>query len=137
MRLSAFIPRKSCFYARLPGFLLVAIGSICAFAYNQGNRLPQDQCAKKETRTFPEPGWVEVRFTDDSNLKLALKIERVDLHTPYGKLQITIADIRRIEFATRIPVDVAARVDAAVAHLGNNQYRVREAATIELKRLSE
>jgi hypothetical protein len=80
---------------------------------------------------------VAIRFTDDSNLKLSLQIESIELHTPHGRLNIPLAEIRRVEFATRIPADAVGRVDSAVAGLGSDQFRVREAAMAELRALGE
>src|SRR5262249_17206550 len=48
------------------------------------------------------PAAVEVRFVDGSSLKLAVLDERLELNTPYGKLQIPVADIRQIDFGRRI-----------------------------------
>lgn len=80
---------------------------------------------------------VEVRFTDNSVLKLAIKEERIDLATPYGKLAIPTADIRRIEFGLRIPEETQKKIDAALDDLGNSQYRRRETASGTLLSLRE
>src|SRR5690242_18829304 len=48
-------------------------------------------------------GLVEVRFTDGSTLKVKLRDEKLELQTPYGKLLIPAADVRQIDFATRVP----------------------------------
>jgi hypothetical protein len=83
----------------------------------------------------PEP--VEVRFTDASSLRLTLREERVEVITRYGRLTIPIADVRRIEFATRLPDDVAQQVEAAVNSLGDPQAKVRDAASAELRKHRE
>lgn len=80
---------------------------------------------------------VEVRFTDSSVMKLSIRDDRVDFKTEYGKLSIPVADIKRIEFGMRIPDDVQKRVDAAIADLGNAQFRRREAAGTILLGLRE
>jgi hypothetical protein len=78
---------------------------------------------------------VEVRFIDDSKLKLTLTDARVELNTPYGALSVPVGDIRRIEFATRISEDEARRIETAAANLGSPQFRVREQAGVELIQL--
>jgi hypothetical protein len=79
------------------------------------------------------PGSVEVRFTDNSRLKLILRDERLPVESPYGKLSIPVAEIRQIDFATtRLAEETAKRIEAAVSDLGNSQFKVREAATAEL-----
>ncbi|QJW96650.1 LCCL domain-containing protein [Frigoriglobus tundricola] len=75
----------------------------------------------------------EVKCIDDSNIKLKLLDEKLELVTKHGVLQIPVADVRRIEFANRVPADVAEKVLAAVAKLGHADFAVREAATVELK----
>src|SRR5438034_338403 len=50
----------------------------------------------------PQPGQVEARFADDSSLKMTLREEFVEIVTVYGKLRVPIAEIKQIEFATRI-----------------------------------
>jgi hypothetical protein len=84
-----------------------------------------------------EPGAVEVHFNDNSVLRLTLHEQKLELITPYGRLLIPAADIRRVEFATRITDDVAKRIEAAVANLGSASYKARESATAELLKLRE
>src|SRR6516165_1717666 len=60
------------------------------------------------------PAEVEVRYVDDSAMKLKLLDERLDLHTKYGTLSIPTADVRRIEFAARTPPEIADKITAAV-----------------------
>jgi hypothetical protein len=80
---------------------------------------------------------LEVRFTDNSVMKLAIKDERIAVTTPYGKLNIPVADIRRIEFGLRVSDEVAKRIEAAVADLGHPEFRNREAASAILFGLRE
>jgi hypothetical protein len=77
-------------------------------------------------------GAVEVRFTDNSVLKLTLREEALTIVTPYGKLTVPVGDVQKIEFATRLPDDVAKRIDAAVARLGSADFKEREQAGAEL-----
>jgi hypothetical protein len=91
----------------------------------------------KTARETAEPAPVEVRFTDDSVLKLSLRDKVIRLNTRYGKLCIPVNDIRYIDFATRIPDAVARRIEIAVDSLGSPQYRIREAAGAELLELRE
>jgi LCCL domain len=84
-----------------------------------------------------EPGAVEARFADGSTLKLTLKDEKLELTTAYGKLSIPVADVRRIDFGTRIPDDVAKKVDAAIANLASDNFQTREDASALLLKLAE
>lgn len=85
----------------------------------------------------PPAGAVEVHFTDGSVLKLLLRDARVEVTTPYGKLLIPVADVQQVEFATRLPEDVARRIDAAVADLGSSDYPRRQAAETDLLKQRE
>jgi hypothetical protein len=83
-----------------------------------------------KSRAFAE---AEVKYVDDSNMKLKLLDEKLELVTKHGVLQIAVTDVRRIEFANRVPADVAEKVMLAVAKLNHSDFKVREAATAELK----
>lgn len=83
------------------------------------------------------PGTMEVRFTDNSVLKLVIKEERIDVATPYGKLSIPVADIEKVEFGLRVPEEMRRKIEAAIADLGDPQFRRREAATAILLGLRE
>jgi hypothetical protein len=80
---------------------------------------------------------VEVRFTDNSMLKLVIKEERIEFMTQYGKLSIPANEIRRIEFGLRVPEETQKRIEAALTDLGNSQYRRRETASAILLGLRE
>lgn len=80
-----------------------------------------------------EDGDVEVKCIDNSVMRLKLLDDKVELVTRHGVLRIATAEIRRIEFSTRIPTDVAEKVAAAIGRLNHSDFKVREAATEELK----
>jgi hypothetical protein len=84
-----------------------------------------------------EPGAVEVAFTDGSNLKMVLRDDKIALTTPHGRLLIAVADIQRIEFATRLAEEDEKRIHVAVADLGDTEFRKREAAGVALLKLRE
>jgi len=130
-------PHFSSFWAKPALFVL-----LCAFLFLiPGPARPEplrsaDEPTSKSPKTHPET-YVEVRFTDNSVLKLAIREEKIDFQTQYGKLQIPLADIRKIEFGLRVPDEISRRVEAAVDDLGNQQYRRREAAGAILLGLRE
>jgi hypothetical protein len=98
---------------------------------------PGDKEASKETTKPAEAGPLEVRFNDGSVLKMTFKDEKIEVVTPYGKLLVPVADVYKIDFATRIPEADAKRVEAALAKLGSSEFDEREAATAELLKLRE
>jgi hypothetical protein len=77
----------------------------------------------------------EVRCVDDSVLKLKILDERLNVSTRYGSLQVPVADIRRIEFATRVTPEVADRVSLLISNLNHPDFDAREKATAELREL--
>lgn len=79
----------------------------------------------------------EVKYVDDSSMKLKLLDEKLEVVTKHGVLQVAVADIRRIDFASRVPADVAEKVMLAIAKLNHSDFKVREDATSELKALRE
>jgi hypothetical protein len=94
--------------------------------------------ATADENAKPIPGAVEVRFIDDSTMKLILaKDQRIDLITPYGKLVIPALDVRRIDFGLHITEDLARKIDAAIADLGHIEFRRRENAAEALLALRE
>jgi hypothetical protein len=99
-----------------------------------GGAAPKEK-PEEVTARPAEAGPVEVHFTDDSRLKVRLRDEKIELQTPYGKLLIPAADIRRIEFATRLSDETAKKIDAAVVGLGSNEFKTREQASAELAAL--
>jgi hypothetical protein len=80
---------------------------------------------------------VEVRCLDDSTMKLKLLDERLEVVTKYGKLEIPATDIRRIEFAARVPSEVTARVSLLISNLNHPDFEMREKATAELREFKE
>ena len=90
--------------------------------------------ASKSTRAGVD---AEVKYTDDSSMKLKLLDERLELVTKHGVLLIAASDIRRIEFASRVPPEVAEKVFIAIGKLNHSDFDVREAATEELKEYRE
>jgi hypothetical protein len=80
-----------------------------------------------------EEGNVEVKCIDNSVIRLKLLDEKVELVTKHGVLRIAVADIRRIEFSTRIRPEVAEKVATAISRLNHSDFKVREAATEKLK----
>src|SRR4051794_7920803 len=76
---------------------------------------------------------VEVKYVDESTMKLKLLDDKLELSTKYGVLHVAVADVRRIDFASRVPADVAEKVTLAISKLNHPDFKVREAATNELK----
>lgn len=79
-----------------PAALLVASFVLLPFATTAA---PPQLSANVTGPTGPE---IDVKFIDGSTLKVKLLDETVDLVTKHGTLKIATADIKKIDFATRI-----------------------------------
>jgi hypothetical protein len=93
--------------------------------------------AVEASKPAVEPGAVEVRFTERSVLKLKLLDEKVAITTPYGNLLVPVADIQRIDFATRLYEADQKRIPVLIGNLASMDFATREAATKELSQLRE
>src|SRR5262245_4802586 len=94
--------------------------------------LRADEPAKSKPKERPT---IEARFVDGSALRLSLRDEEVEIVSPYGRLRVPTAEIRRIELATRTPPELAERIAVWIADLENQQFQVRDAATSELNKV--
>src|SRR5262245_53624038 len=92
----------------LLGLILITAGS-----------LAQDKNDKNVPASRPDANTVEIRFADDSTVKVVLQHTSVDVTTRYGKLSVPIAELRRIEFGLRIPEETAKRISADISNLGS------------------
>lgn len=88
--------------------------------------------SKPDASPVIPPPALEARCTDGSLMKLSLLDEHLRLKTRYGELLIPARDVQSIEFSTRIPPDVAKRIEAAIERLGSAEFDVRDAASAEL-----
>src|SRR5438132_428864 len=78
------------------------------------------------------PGNLAARCIDGSVLDLTVREEKLTIVTDTGKVTVPIADVRKIELATRVPEDVAAKIAAAIKKLGSDSVKDREQAGAEL-----
>jgi hypothetical protein len=74
----------------------------------------------------------EVRFTDDSVVRMAILQERLEIVTKYGKLTIPVADIVKIDFGVHVPADLEKKIAKAIEELGSENYKTREMAMKDL-----
>ncbi len=115
--------------------LVVALSSVTPHpVWAGGGRQPA--LVAESTKARPSVD-VEVKFIDDSTMKLKLLDEKLELVTKYGILQLAVGDIRRIELAHRVPPETAEKVILAIARLNHSDFKIRESATEELKGMRE
>ena len=113
-------------------------GALAALLLSSANGFGQEPKATDPAPMADKaPGSLEVRFTDNSVMKLTIREEHVDFTTQYGKLKIPVKDIERIELGLRIPPEIKSRIEAAIADLGAPDFKRREAASKILLELRE
>jgi hypothetical protein len=116
-------------------FLVAAL--LVVTAASAPGQAPSDKATSTPAPHKEQAAAVEVRYIDDSTMKLTVLDEQVELVPPYGKLLIPLSAIVKIEFATRLPEDVAKKIAAAVVDLGHADFKKRSAASAELTRQGE
>ncbi len=113
----------------LPARALALIGLMSGFASLAVAQPPKINLpAKKEA----DPGLVEIKLADGSAVRMTLIPSHIEVNTKYGKLNVPVNDIKRIEFGFRFPEGIEAKITDAVSRLGASNYKVREAAGAEL-----
>jgi hypothetical protein len=80
----------------------------------------------------PDPRAVVARFVDGSVVKLTLDDDKIEVVTASGRKSVRLADVIKVEFAARVPDDLAKKIAAAVARLGSEEFEQRERAGDEL-----
>jgi hypothetical protein len=93
---------------------------------------PDSDEESSKPQTPLDPRAMEVQLADQSLLKLLLADERIKIVTPHGTLQVPTDEIRRIEFAQRLPDSVSKQVGALLEKLSSSESEVHEAAAEEL-----
>ncbi|QDU22940.1 LCCL domain-containing protein [Urbifossiella limnaea] len=83
------------------------------------------------------PPEAEVRCADDSVLRVKLLDESLEVVTKYGTVRVPVADVRRIDFATRTSPEVESRVAGLIAELSHADYGTRERASAQLREYRE
>src|SRR5262249_22173585 len=93
----------------------VLMTTLCTLCMLSSSVLFAQEPTKKISAGGESSGAVEVRFFDGGNLRMTIAEEYLELNTAHGKLKIAVADIRRMELATRIS-DVTRRlIDQSIA----------------------
>ncbi len=80
----------------------------------------------------PQPSLAEVRFGDGSVVRMTLKQDDIEVQTKYGKLNIPLSDVRKVEFGLHVPPEMKQEIAKAVKQLGSEVYKERDRASKEL-----
>jgi hypothetical protein len=70
-----------------------------------------------------DPNEVEVRFNDDSTVRMVILQDSLDVDTGYGKLTVPTREVRRIDFAFRLSEEEVRKIDGAIRNLGDSAFR--------------
>jgi hypothetical protein len=77
-------------------------------------------------------GQSEVRFTDESVVRMTILQKELEVLTKYGKLVVPTEDIVKIDFGLHIPIDLEKKIAKAIDDLGSENYKTREVAVKDL-----
>src|ERR1043166_8108214 len=118
------IPRRRLLH-RCAGFLLgcllaVLVWNLPLSADEPKDSPPADRPAERK-KANAEPGAVEVGLADGSVVRLVLRDDKITIGTEFGKLAVPVAEVIRIEFATRISDELTKKIEANIAKLGSAQ----------------
>jgi hypothetical protein len=115
----------------LTGCLLLVVCTLAAgSAFGEGLKKAGDP--KKADQPGLDARAVVTHFIDGSVVKLTLADDKLTVVTASGKKAVRLAEIRKIEFAFRVPDEVAKKITAAIARLDSEQFEERERAVDEL-----
>ena len=117
---------------------LVAVLALPATARPQETQ-PTNRKAAEDQQTPPvrNPALLQAQCIGGSLVRLTMLDDELRFRTRYGELLIPTAEIRQIEFAMRLPQEVAKRVEQAISDLDAPEFKTREAAGVELLALEE
>ncbi len=115
-------------------FRRILVGMLLAVSFLA---TPLGAADKPEEKPNPTPGLVEVRFANDDTLKMEMREQQIEIVTPYGKLRVPFAEVRAIDFATRITPETAKKVEKLIAELANPDEKARDQAVAELLKLKD
>ncbi len=130
-------PATALFSPHWLGLAVAAVLAAALLVYPTAGKRYQDEPPKDGDKPKAEPGAVEVHFADSSVIKLKLRDDKVEIATPYGKLLVPVADIQRIQFATRVSEEDAKRIPVLIGNLGSPDFPTRDAASAELLKMGE
>jgi hypothetical protein len=100
---------------------------------DKGDKGPAQPPEKKITDKMQDhTGTAEVRFTDESIVRMVMLQDKLEVVTKYGKLTVPMTDIVKIDFGIHIPEDLEKKILQAIEDLGNENYKTREAAVKDL-----
>jgi hypothetical protein len=116
-------------------FTLTLAGAVVALSMAAAR--PPSSTDDKAAKDKPDNAAPELRFADNSSVRLALLQDKIEVQTRYGKLIVPLADIRTIDFAVRVPADVTRRLEAAATDLASEDVQTRAKASAELLALKE
>ena len=78
------------------------------------------------------PSIAEVRFSDGSTVRMTLLQESLEVITKYGKLQIPLSEVRRVEFGLHVPNDMNQQIAQSIKRLASDVYKERDVASKDL-----
>jgi hypothetical protein len=86
----------------------------------------------QEPTSPARPSIAEVRFSDGSIVRMTLLQETIEVQTKYGKLNIPVTDIRRVEFGLHVTPELNQQITQSIKRLASDVYKERDVASKDL-----
>jgi hypothetical protein len=126
----------------------VFVGSSVGLRFDEGKKAPKREpsegrsaraAVSKQTESpgmaGPKYTRMEVRFVDDSTMKLTVVDPQIELRTSYGDLVIPMADIHQIDLGTRVTAEETKRAETLAARFASRRFSERAEASADLEAL--
>lgn len=86
------------------------------------------------TKAPPKPAALTMtaQFTDQGSLQVEVLEPELTLVTKFGELKIPLTEIRKLEFAARVPAETTDAVTRAMTQLASENFNLREKASATL-----
>jgi hypothetical protein len=88
--------------------------------------------AVQASKVVPRAGELATRFVDGTSITLTLEDAKITIVTDSGDVAVPITDVQKVILATRLPDDIATKIDAAIKKLGSDNVKEREQASADL-----
>ena len=75
-----------------------------------------------------EPVEAEVQLLDNSNVRMLMLHDKLEVITRFGKLVVPTSEIVKIDFGIHLPPGMERKVAQAIEELGSDNYKTREVA---------
>jgi len=111
--------------------LAVAPGAVAAQEAQKKDSAPDNSPQGQKNKALAD-NEAEVLFANGSRVRMTIVQDAFEVTTKYGKLNVPLKEIRRLEFGIHLPEGAQEKIDAAIKKLGSPMFKERDAGVNEL-----